>query len=65
MTITGTNDEPTITVRGPNALGAVTEDARCVGDTVGHGTIAFNDIDLIDVHTTTLRRTPATRWAAR
>ena len=51
VTITGTNDDPTITVLGTNAVGEVTEDATSplLGDT---GTIAFNDIDLIDVHTT-------------
>ena len=49
VTITGTNDAPTIAVAGTDAIGAVTEDATSptLGDT---GTIAFNDVDLIDVH---------------
>ena len=53
VTITGTNDDPTITVAGTDAHGAVTEDAAAptLSDT---GTIAFNDIDLIDVHTTSV-----------
>ena len=56
VTVTGTNDGPTITVAGTDADGAVTEDAAAptLSDT---GTIAFNDIDLIDVHTTSV--TPA------
>ena len=36
VTITGTNDGPTITVSGTDARGAVTEDAE-LGDAVGHG----------------------------
>ena len=49
VTVTGTNDAPTIAVAGTDALGAVTEDATSptLGDS---GTIAFNDVDLIDVH---------------
>ena len=64
VTITGTNDDPTITLRAPTRSGAVTEDAATptLTDT---GTIAFNDVDLIDVHTTSVRRTAAARWAAR
>src|SRR5438477_553102 len=51
VTITGTNDAPTITVAGTDADGAVTEDATTpnLSDT---GTIAFNDVDLTDAHTT-------------
>ena len=53
VTINGTNDAPTITVPGTDALGAVTEDARTLtlSDT---GVIAFNDVDLTDTHTTTV-----------
>ncbi|WP_263499158.1 VCBS domain-containing protein, partial [Mesorhizobium sp. BR1-1-3] len=53
VTIHGTNDDPTITVAGTDADGAVTEDttAPTLSDT---GTIAFNDIDLIDTHTTSV-----------
>ncbi|HET9716230.1 MAG TPA: VCBS domain-containing protein [Pseudolabrys sp.] len=49
VTITGTNDEPTITVASTDALGAVSEDndTPTLSDA---GTIAFNDVDLIDVH---------------
>ena len=53
VTVTGTNDAPTITVAGTDALGAVTEDATSP-DLSDTGTIAFNDIDLIDVHTTSV-----------
>src|SRR5438105_50795 len=53
VTITGTNDAPTITVAGTDADGAVTEDASptTLSDT---GTIAFNDVDLIDTHSTSV-----------
>src|SRR5205814_1614094 len=49
VTITGTNDAPTITVAGTDADGAVTEDATTpnLSDT---GTIAFNDVDLPAAH---------------
>ena len=51
VTIAGTNDVPTITVADTDASGAVTEDASTPTLT-DKGTIAFNDVDLIDVHTT-------------
>src|SRR5439155_596559 len=53
VTITDTNDAPTITVAGTDADGAVTEDATTpnLSDT---GTIAFNDVDLTDAHTTSV-----------
>ena len=56
VTVTGTNDKPTITVADTDAAGAVTEDATTptLSDS---GTIAFNDVDLIDVHSTAV--TPA------
>ncbi len=56
VTITGTNDAPTITLLGTDAEGAVTEDASplTLSDS---GTILFNDIDLVDVHTASV--TPA------
>ncbi|MDP1866950.1 MAG: VCBS domain-containing protein, partial [Bradyrhizobium sp.] len=46
--VTGTNDIPTITAELTDAIGAVTEDVAnpFLSDT---GTIAFNDVDLIDV----------------
>ena len=57
VTITGTNDEPTITAASTDDTGAVTEDdAATLSDT---GTIAFNDVDLIDVHTTSVLDNPA------
>ncbi len=48
VTVTGTNDAPTISVA--DGVGAVTEDAAdpTLSDT---GTITFDDVDLIDVHT--------------
>ncbi|MGX5844400.1 VCBS domain-containing protein, partial [Mesorhizobium sp. ArgA1] len=53
VTIYGTNDKPTITVAGTDADGAVIEDSASpiLSDT---GTIAFSDLDLIDVHTTSV-----------
>src|SRR6185369_2776185 len=52
VTIHGTNDDPTITVAGTDASGDVTEDLAVVtGKISDTGTIAFNDVDLIDVHT--------------
>src|SRR6185436_17414530 len=50
ITITGTNDDPTITVASTDASGAVTEDSTSPTLT-DSGVIAFNDLDLIDVHT--------------
>jgi len=59
VTVTGTNDDPTITAAGTDALGAVTEDAATptLSDT---GTIAFNDVDLIDVHSTSVDKLSGT-----
>src|SRR5258706_287565 len=53
VTVTGTNDTPTITAGLTDAVGAVSEDATTptLSDS---GTIAFNDIDLIDLHTTSV-----------
>src|ERR1700687_4938170 len=51
VTITGTNDAPTITAA--DATGAVTEDASSPNLTTT-GSITFNDVDLIDVHTTSV-----------
>jgi VCBS repeat-containing protein len=50
ITITGTNDKPTITAGLTDAIGAASEDDAnpTLSDS---GTIAFNDVDLIDVHT--------------
>ena len=51
VTISGTNDAPTITSASTDAIGAVREDASTPTLT-DSGTIVFNDIDLTDVHTT-------------
>src|SRR5207253_1142324 len=56
VTVSGTNDDPTITVLGStDVFGAATEDNGVVlGNLSDTGTINFNDIDLIDVHTTSV-----------
>lgn len=48
VTISGTNDAPTIAA-GTQALGSLAEDAAATLSAIG--TIAFTDVDLIDVHT--------------
>src|SRR5207237_1177899 len=53
ITVTGTNEAPTITAATTDATGAVTEDATTPNLTTT-GTIAFNDVDLIDTHTTSV-----------
>ncbi len=59
VTVTGTNDDPTITTALTDAAGAVTEDAATptLSDT---GTIAFNDVDLVDAHTADVEKTSGT-----
>src|SRR5205085_82462 len=59
VTVTGTNDGPTITAAGTDASGTAIEDANTptLTDT---GTIAFNDIDLIDIHTTSVVKASGT-----
>ncbi|MEY9126319.1 VCBS domain-containing protein [Bradyrhizobium yuanmingense] len=49
VTITGTNDTPTITSDADAAKGSVTEDA-CATLSI-EGTLAIQDLDLIDTHT--------------
>nr|WP_246515430.1 VCBS domain-containing protein [Bradyrhizobium diversitatis] len=49
VTITGTNDAPTITSGADAATGSVTEDA-CAMLSID-GTLAIQDLDLIDIHT--------------
>ena len=51
ITVTGTNEAPTITAA--DATGSVTEDAT-TPDLSTTGTITFNDVDLIDTHTTSV-----------
>ncbi|RWB71506.1 MAG: adhesin [Mesorhizobium sp.] len=57
ITITGTNDAPTITAADTTAAGSVVEDAPTTADPSDSlnaaGTIAFHDVDLIDGHTAT------------
>ena len=59
VTVTGTNDAVTITAGSTNASGAVTEDAS-TPTLSSTGSIAFNDIDLIDVHTTSVAKDSGT-----
>src|SRR6185503_10652750 len=56
VTITGTNDGPTIVAAATDTTGAVTEDLAVngSGNLTATGTITFNDVDLIDVHSTTV-----------
>lgn len=49
VTITGTNDAPTITSDADAATGSVTEDTGATLST--GGTLAIQDLDLIDTHT--------------
>ncbi len=49
VTITGTNDAPTITSDASAATGTVTEDAGATLST--GGTLAIQDLDLVDTHT--------------
>ena len=52
VTITGANDAPTIVAGSTTATGGVTEDTNVVAGNIGtSGTIAFQDVDLIDTHT--------------
>ncbi|MDD3328153.1 MAG: tandem-95 repeat protein, partial [Zoogloea sp.] len=54
VTITGTNDAPTIVALSTDSTGDVTEDSAVdalSGKLSTTGSIAFNDIDLIDTHT--------------
>jgi len=52
ITITGDNDQATVTSQIADHAGAVTEDTSVVaGDLVATDTITFSDIDLIDTHT--------------
>ncbi|OCK55842.1 VCBS domain-containing protein [Bradyrhizobium sp. LMTR 3] len=54
VTITGTNDAPTIVAGSTTANGDVTEDtAVASGEIETSGTIAIQDLDLIDTHTAT------------
>src|SRR5262249_36770078 len=50
VNVTGTNDAPTIVAGLTTATGSLTENAQGTYDTTS-GTIAFQDVDLIDHHT--------------
>ena len=75
ITITGTNDAPTIVAGSTVATGGVTEDVNlqdvqdASGTVVGHdvetsGTLGFRDVDLIDTHTALAVFTSSTSSAA-
>ncbi|WP_280114142.1 tandem-95 repeat protein [Hoeflea sp. BAL378] len=49
VTITGTNDVPV--VASDDVTGAVTEQVTPAGNLTDSGTIAFTDVDLLDIHT--------------
>ena len=53
ITITGTNDTPTIVVGQTTPTGGVVEDSNvnASGNITTGGTITFNDVDLTDTHT--------------
>ena len=59
-TITGTNDAPTIVAGSTTATGAFTHDDR--GSDSAHGSIAFADVDLSDVHTVS-KAGPTFAWS--
>src|SRR5204863_478814 len=52
VTITGTNDAPTIDAAATTASGGVTEDTNvnASNEITASGAVAFNDVDLIDLH---------------
>ncbi len=55
VTLTGTNDTPTIVVEQTTATGGVVEDSNVNASAATllatGGTITFNDVDLTDTHT--------------
>jgi VCBS repeat-containing protein len=53
ITITGTNDTPTIVVNQTTASDGVVEDVavNAAGNIVADGIVTFNDVDLTDTHT--------------
>ena len=55
ITITGTNDKPTIVADHTTAAGGVIEDSNVneAGNITAGGTVTFNDVDLTDTHTAT------------
>jgi VCBS repeat-containing protein len=53
ITITGTNDRPTIDVDQTDAIGGVVEDSN-TGNLTTDGIITFNDVDLTDTHSASI-----------
>ena len=53
VTLKGSNDGVTVVASKTDAIGAVTEDAQ-IPTLTDTGVIAYNDVDLIDVHTATI-----------
>ena len=53
ITVLGTNEAPTIVAGATDTTGSVTED-ETTPDLTATGTITFNDVDLIDVHATSV-----------
>ena len=65
VTITGTNDAPTIVTGSTTATGAITELPNETGDSAldhAGGTIAFADVDLDDTHTVS-QAAPTFLWS--
>ncbi|MCP4617981.1 MAG: hypothetical protein GY844_16300 [Bradyrhizobium sp.] len=62
ITITGTNDKPTIVADHTNAAGGVVEDSNVNedGNLATSGTIEFRDVDLTDTHTASFVPTSST-----
>jgi VCBS repeat-containing protein len=56
ITITGTNDAPTIVVNQTAATGGVVEDSNvnAAGEITASGAVTFSDVDLTDTHTATV-----------
>ena len=66
VTVTGTNDKPTIAAGDTTATGAITELACQTGDSADQdqvsGTNAFKDVDLDDTHTVS-QAAPCFTWS--
>src|SRR5919205_550143 len=58
VTVTGTNEAPTIVAAATDATGAVTEDATTPNLSTT-GTIAFDDVDLIDTQAASVTADPS------
>ena len=62
ITITGTNDLPTIVVGHTTAVGTVVEDTNVnsAGEITANGVISFDDADLTDTHTASFEKVSST-----